>query len=397
MSVTGRFFFFVPEHQKREGTRWTEAEEALPRILDKLHRGLCEMFQRFGLHKRRHVVTAGCLCARGHTSTLPWFQHARWTSFVSRTQWQKNLHVRRNNDSVWRRKKKAHLVGKSKKYWLFFLFVRSVFLTLGSLEGVELGGLDVVNQGGHLLRGHSLPLRRALRSINKYTNELRTNVKIPTWWRWCHVVGKRSCQLSSWTKTCDHLYTPAVGLEKSSQPGNDNKDISNGHSRQPTTSKCTLIPPSSSMWAPSQHLVGAGLYWPVPLAFMTSQRASFNQRCLLIRAQTHTYVLSRSEGEQAEEMGDEQTHLTWATVKQTGNTLFSCLRSDLLLTFLPSSSSSSSSSSLSASISAEIGGAQLVMGVNCLALAVFFLNPADTKAQVNFKEVGPQVARKVLI
>lgn len=76
---------------------------------------------------------------------------------------KKNLHVRRDNDSV-EKVKQSHFV----ELWVvFFLFVRSVFLTLGSLEGVELGGLDVVDQGGHLLRGHGLPLRRALRSMNE--------------------------------------------------------------------------------------------------------------------------------------------------------------------------------------------------------------------------------------
>lgn len=69
---------------------------------------------------------------------------------------------------------KSQLVGKKAKKEQFaclFFFVRSVFLTLGSLEGVELGGLDVVDQSGHLLGGHSLPLRRALRSVHKYIRE----------------------------------------------------------------------------------------------------------------------------------------------------------------------------------------------------------------------------------
>lgn len=75
-----------------------------------------------------------------------------------------------------------------------------------------------------------------------------------------------------------------------------------------------------------------------------------------------------------------------ATVTHTGKP-FHLQRSDLLLTFLPSSSSSSSSSSLSASISAENKVAQLVMGV--IFISFFFLTPLD----VNVWTIRPHSTR----
>lgn len=41
----------------------------LPRILHKLYWWLGEVLQSFGLHKRRHVVTAGCFCTHKSTAT----------------------------------------------------------------------------------------------------------------------------------------------------------------------------------------------------------------------------------------------------------------------------------------------------------------------------------------
>lgn len=46
-----------------------KAMELLPRILYKLHWRLREVLQSFGLHKRWHVVTAGCLYTQTHRNT----------------------------------------------------------------------------------------------------------------------------------------------------------------------------------------------------------------------------------------------------------------------------------------------------------------------------------------